>query len=656
MASFQAQGIGQYPVRLPMERATCWAKRRWYDPWQFVPFAFPEQSVESAFPNESEATAEWEYGVYTNLWGYGASYLIPLNIQNWFFGIQVHTVYGNYISFIGQVVGESIVDEGIHETGLPRAVQTVHCKGLEYLLSRRVVTGTYAKAADGSVVYLPVTRTFNRRHRQGLSLSGNRSADIGPHGTWTFSNEGQLWSNLSIISYLLTYFQPDEPRFVLTGQYAALDYIYQEWNLHGMRVWDALNLLIDRRRGFGVKIRSTGYGAVEVHVFSLSQTQLVGTDLVVPANRQQIDVPVNNDLHIETTLDILSMAAHDQIVVESEEPIKTTWSPNFAAGTIQAAWTNAEEQAYKLATDIQRGSDAFARVYKYFRIPRDFVPYGVTPYVDNLGNIYPDILGAHWLSDTAFLRYLPWYDPTAAAEAEPEHREPFALIMTNPEDEVGPWTYQYLEKLALNELPTGFVRMADRELAVEVGVGDANHALALLWWGESESSVSPVLEYTTLILTVNQPTDQKPRVVLPVMFGGQVSYTGRQIYIEVPGVEVWLIANNTVYDVDPNTGQPILWNNGLGSIYRDDTYKLRAIAMLAWVWYGQQRATASMTIKNQLPWFGIGNLIRSTISGLGWQRVGTVVTSITRNYQEGTQEVKTGYCELEPEAFAETVR
>lgn len=152
-----------------------------------------------------------------------------------------------------------------------------------------------------------------------------------------------------------------------------------------------------------------------------------------------------------------------------------------------------------------------------------------------------------------------------------------------------------------------------------------------------------------------------PRVLIPVWtntyrdrygnIAGQSSPTGKQIYIQVPGKEVWIAAPNTVTGL---TGTELeLYNEGLGGVLRDDTNDLRYIAMLAHVWYGQQRASVDMTIQNQLSFFQVGDLIRSTLSGWTFERIGTCVTSITRNYQDGTHSVSTGYGELDPVSFGD---
>lgn len=117
-----------------------WVKPYWTASWQYVPYLFPEDSLEAAAPGDSTARLTWDYGQFRELWGDGSGTLLPINLENYFVSIQVHTYYGTYLAWIGRVVGESMVERGIYtDTGLPRGSQTIECVGLESLLGRRTV-------------------------------------------------------------------------------------------------------------------------------------------------------------------------------------------------------------------------------------------------------------------------------------------------------------------------------------------------------------------------------------------------------------------------------------------------------------------------------------------------------------------------------------
>lgn len=794
-----------------------WVKPYYGDAWRYAAYLFPESSTEAAAPSDSEATLSWDYGKYVNLWGDPGATLLPLNINNWHVAILVHTIYGTYISWIGVAVGESLTETGIDvETGLPRGEQIIECRGLEYLLERRNVVGTYVGDAT-SWVNIMTTRNFNSSNSRRESLAGNRSAAVNQDsGSYLFSSDGNKWSNLDIINYLLAAFQPwmpyEEygnitygPQFYLVGQTDALAYIFEEHRLGGRSVRECLNQLIDRKRGLGWKIVTDGVGPIYIYVYSISQYWVTGNNTYLPANPRQIDVPIHDDRWIQARYRISSMNQVDQIVVESENPIRCCATLRFADGTLEPAWapqldaeqevdteeynyfllaeylydnfaiadiypdgfltyyefnqfkeadstlfaflstdefgltpselligynkldadgdgyiskpdllTFVERETYQTATEEERATDKYAAVFSEFQVPREWGWQGWAPFVYYNGSVDISQLGYYWNHDIEMHRYLPFVVLGNPLATEKEYMEPFGFVerpnrtrqillnlvngglssytqeqaqavdSTITESEYAgidgefapiglvnlsdiytllgenPQEFVQLDRAQQLNYPSCSLRMGDSGMKIIVK-SEANHVFALNHEEDGSFEKAPVFDYETLQATVFFDTDMTPRVLIPVWtntyrdrygnIAGQSSPTGKQIYIQVPGKEVWIAAPNTVTGL---TGTELeLYNEGLGGVLRDDTNDLRYIAMLAHVWYGQQRASVDMTIQNQLSFFQVGDLIRSTLSGWTFERIGTCVTSITRNYQDGTHSVSTGYGELDPVSFGD---
>lgn len=328
-----------------------WVKAYYEDTWRYVPYLFPESSTEAAAPSDSEATLSWDYGKYINLWGNPGGTLLPINIENWHVRILVHTVYGTYIAWLGVVVGESMNETGIDvETGYPRGEQVIECRGLESLLERRMVVGTYV-GDETEYVYLQRTRDFNVVGSRRENLAGNRSAFTNEVANcYLFSADGNKWSNYDIIKYLLAVFQPwmpfqdttgqlyYAPQFKLVGQTSALRYVFEEHRFGGRTVRECLNSLIDRKRGLGWKIRTDGVGTIYIYVYSISQYAITGNTASLPANTRQIDVPIHDDKFIQAKYRISAMNQVDWIVVDSEEPVKTMATIRMSNGTLEPAW------------------------------------------------------------------------------------------------------------------------------------------------------------------------------------------------------------------------------------------------------------------------------------------------------------------------------
>ncbi len=817
--------IGNQPdprVLYQTQYTSVWVKPYYGDAWRYAAYLFPESSTEAAAPSDSEATLSWDYGKYVNLWGDPGATLLPLNIGNWMVRILVHTKYGTYISWIGVVVGESLSETGIDvQTGLPRGEQIIECRGLEYLLERRSVLGTYVGDAE-NWVYLPRTRDFNTSGSRRETLAGNRSAARNVYsGSYLFSSDGNKWSNLDIIQYLLSAFQPwmayqsygqvtYGPQFYIVGQIDSLRYIFEEHRLGGRTIRECLNSLIDRKRGLGWKIMTNGNGPIYIYVYSISQYWIVGNNSVLPANSRQIDVPIHDDRWIQARYRISSMNQVDQIVVESENPIRTCATLRFTDGTLEPAWskqldsefevdseeenyfllaqfiynnfdaantftntfspfidfnefselyvsdqtyfsflihggiqgeelrvgynnldvdgdgriskedllTFVERETYQTASEEDRATDKYAAVFSEFQVPREWGWYGWSPAVYLNGYVDPSILGSYWVQDIEMHRYLPFVVLGNPISTEKEYMEPFAIVeKPNPvrdmllalaNDGNAPYTYDQahavdssitsslftlfaegdpaeisaeaiynglldnqasfiqLDRAQQLNYPSCSLRMGDSGMKIIVK-SETNHVFALNHEGDGSYEKPPQFDYEKLQATVFFNTDMVPRVVIPVWtntyrdrygnISGQSSPTGKQIYIQVEGKEVWCVAPNTITGLyeDTTGAEPVIaptyFRDGAGGVIRDDTNDLRFIAMMAYVWYGQQRASLDMTIQNQLTFFQIGDLIRSTVSGWSHQRIGTCVTTIQRNYQQGTHEVSTGYGELDPTSF-----
>jgi len=649
MAMATIRGIAQGTGIYPRQYYSVWIKQNWADDWTFVPWLRPVNSDECAFPSISSAEFVYDYGNYLVAWG-GWPYVntVPLRIQGWYIHILVHTVYGEYIGWIGKVEDESHDIQGVNwDTGVNNGVQTIKAVGIEDCLNRRRVLGTWAAGTEAAV-YLKRGRVFNRRSGRGAQLQGNMSV---VDGYPLFGTDGDIWNNQAIAQYLLERFSPLEPTFFLTGQIEPLLDIEQEYNFNGRTVLECLHELINRKRGLGAKIITDGVGDVYVYVFSLFAEPIYGA-VSFPANQNQIDVVMGQDHHSHATLDIIGLGQYDEIIVEAAEPIKACFTMSSVSGTLEEGWTSTEETAYVAAEESERTSDRFSRVFRYFRVPMDWDWAGVLPCVDENG--YPAMDGgAAWQWDKKFLRWLPFEGEAPAGESEQEGQEyiePFGLAKIPSTDETYGNKYFLIDMLEKIDYPSCSIRGSDIGMGVWVSCSGGQDQLALNSWPSGNTTGNPRLDWSEFLFTVNIDTEETIKIVMPIFPGGIESVNGKQAYIQVPGIECWFVANGTVIDIDNGT---LVYNNGGAAEYvRDDTEKLRTIAQMAWGWFGQQRAVLRLDIKNLLNWYQVGDLIMTAHSGLAWEQIGTVVSRITRDYQQGRQTIETGFGELDPIEFS----
>lgn len=720
MATLLIGNGGYSPAVHPRESFSVWVKREWGSGWTRVPYMIPLSFEETVFPNVGQARLRWEYGTYVNKWYHAGGTLLPVNLENWIVKIVVHTVYGNYIGFIGVVIGETMTEEGIDSAnGMPTGYQELECADLSVLLKRRRVLGTFV--GDGtSWVYLKRTRPVNRAlsHYEGRVM--NRSEGFNEDaGCYMHEHPGVAWSNGHYAQYLLACFQPWyplgntaggvvtlAPLWYLSGQTSALLTIFGEYNFWGRDIFSCLDQLIDRRRGFGAHIQTDGDGPIFLNVYSQSEYPISGLGGYIPANPRQGWVPTGGDHHIQASYQITEMRAVDEIIVESDEPIKVMATLGFDDGSLEKGWTDELQTAYEAATDDQRVGDLYANVFSRFRVPTTFDMNYWIPAVDDLGNVYLDQAGNWWHHDMGLERFIP-IEETGAEGDEPQYLEPFAVLSTanrtrdlctmlgeagaapynlaaaqaatNPPiteaefDSIStdassitlsdinaayaahPFSWFQVDKALDLGFPSSSMVPGDRGLALYLRSEHQNIFGLNRFFGEGGRT--SLFDYQTLLATVFFRTDEVLRVRLPVWngsytdsFGRTVTETnpqGRQILIVAPGEECWVVATNTVKAV--NDGVLELWNDGAAEIIRNDVDRLRDIALKAFVWYGTPRATVRLAIGNHLRWFRPGDLIKAA-PGAG--HVGTCVSAISHDCEARTQTVVTAFGELDPEAMS----
>lgn len=727
MATLTIGGGTYSPAISPRETFSVWVKREWGDAWIRVPYLIPLSFSEAAFPTIAQARLRWEYGTYVNKWYHSGGALLPAQLENWILKIVVHSAYENYIGFIGVVIGETMVEEGVNSTtGFPTGYQEIECHDISVLLKRRRVIGTFV--GDGvDWTYLKRTRPLNRglSHREGAVNNRSTNYHSGA-GCYMFEEDGAAWSNAHIIEYLLACFQPWfpigstvggavelTPLWRVTGQIDALYNLFGEFNFWGKDVFTCLDQLIDRRRGFGAHIITDGEGPIYLNIYSLSEYQLNGLGGTFPANPRQGWVPTGGDHHVQANYQITEMRAVDRITVESDEPIKVMSSWHFGDGSLEAGWADDTETEYEAATDDQRRSDYYDAVYQRFRVPKgfDFSPW--IPSVDDLGNVDINGVGAWWHHDMGVERYLP-IEEAGTDGTEIQYVEPFLVIAkadrtrdlavqlgeaagypyslasaqsnTNPQiteaefDEISAddtnitladintviaaATYEYFthDKAMSLEYPAISFQPGDRGLSFFVR-SEVNHTFGHnRFTGDSEKDTR--FDYKELIATMFFRTDEVLRVALPVWTGtyvdanGQTAVVanpqGREIHIVVPGQECWVVAPNTVRSVEDQA--LVLHNSGAAEIIRNDVAKLWWTALVAYAWYGTPRAVVRLRIQNHMRWFPMGYLIKATLNGFWWQRVGTCVTHIEHDCESRMQVVTTSFGEMDPQVAVEDTR
>jgi hypothetical protein len=583
--------------------------------------------------------------------------------------------------------------------------QSLTAYGLEALLDLTPIWGTLVVGAgeddpgDASVIEKIIP--FNARLAMGLEEIGNRSADkyeydeddnivlasdaTAPGTFYVFDGgpDAADWTLLDAVEYVVNALGPVEPVFSLAGQFADLDgTILPRFDLSGLSVKQALDEMINPRRGFGWCIRyplpqppgagdeadQSAQGNPQVFIYSVTDVPVSFADQTLPANPQIVDLDLSGRIDVIGCTVTDDERTHFGRIVVRGEPLLVCGSFSLADQTLEKGWTASSETAYINATgdlpeekDASRTTDELKPVYTLFRVPSDWDFYtgdgqggqggNANPAVDADGSIDLDSqapVRRGW--GLAFERNVPFFKPKYTADMKPDWRDALGFIF-NPSINGSEGSWVYTDQVPAN------LRLLDNDLGVEVAA-DPPHRLGLNHATGIISGTEPQFDYEKLICTLAFRTDQRLRVIVDIEFpqgsdetadqyaARKLAMQSRQLTIEVPGAEAWIIAGGTVERVDA-AGNLVYYGTGDGAILRNDVTKLRRVAVCARAWYGKQRNALDLSIR--APGFGpfVGTYIGILHETAGDQAINSILTHKTHDLQTNTTRLQTGYGELD---------
>lgn len=647
MAVVHIDGSASTSVVKETVAISVWVKRLWAHSWEFAPYLEPIDAVESVAPAISNAEFLYHYGNIKREDSASGAIFIPARLKGYYVAIYSHSVFGTAGLWVGIIQEENYKIDGGNSGDL-----TLKAYGLEHLLNQKRIYGSYV---EGGATNIGRLDTFNQRYSRGPSASGNRTTSANGDGIYTFSRDGADWTNLDIAFYVLFYHQDDNAiTFALSGQVFILDNIVTRMDLEGLTPFDALNKLIDRRRGVGWRILSSGAGTVHIHVFSILETPITIGSFSLPANGYQDSINSFDLIDLRPKLHVSQALHYDKVVVRGERVI-TCMSWFFENSTLERAWTAGEEAAYEAETeDDERATDKYERVFSTVRVPRgwnwtyttidDSTPAVATPFQNSEAEFFTTSVASAWNQGHKFERWIPLEVPGAVSDTEPEFREPFAWVEVPGE----PFKFIFLDKLATIELSRAQIRMLDREMGFTFS-SRINHIFGLDTF-DGDSDIEPEVDYRSMGITAAVKTDHHMQVTRTITNAAPTE-VDKTLFIEVADAHFWWMADGTVTDI---TDRDHVFSGP--TVLRDDSERLRAIATFAQAWYGQQRATIEYVFDGIGVFHPAGMLITAAAVGWNVEKVGTVVTERRWNFKEATTSVRTGWQELDVRAVGGALR
>lgn len=643
----------QYPATVfTPQGAEVFAKRNWADPWEWFPFGRVIEAEERVAPGVSQARIAYDFGTIGRAERGGVIGVEPYySLEQWYVAIRAVDWYGSADLWLGVVQPEQVRPSG--QTAYPEGETTFTAYGLEWLLDRIEITGSHTE----SVGVIDRNLVFNRQRNRGGMLFGNKSATIGPTGSYLFADSygeaGSIWTNGDIIAYLFAnYVGPYSAlNWNITGDYEYLFSLAEEWDFEGLSVFEAMNRLIDRRRGLGWFLNTDGESTVWIVVY---ETISEFGDTFGFAGYRDVD----------PTLTINPVAQYDQIFVRGG-PVCSCFTLGFADGTLIEGWSTDDQDDYEAGSDkaspdagdhdLARTADKFENVFTRYDVPDDWDGRAG----DGEGGTLYETIPVNYFDGTIdyttgyaphkpglrFEDFLPILLPQASTAGEPEFQKPFGVILYDGDNYFVDKLPEEPEELNKN---ISFETLDDG-LAIRVKANPA-HFLAANHWSETaeDTDTDPLIDYESIIATVFMRTDTHIKALATVP-GAYWSDTPRIKTLNLPDATYWRIIPGTVIDVVD--GELV---KSAGLTVRDDSARVAALALAAAWWY-QKRNTVKYTVQNISFRHPIGDQIAWISGPEGYTPVFTTVTRRKWSFhgdQGCTTEVETGYTEIDFERMA----
>ncbi len=696
MAQIQVPAVAGVGARTNSDKINYRVRTRakWTDDWETVDYLEPMDAELTTAPSVQRATMVFKYGEVAREDRHSFVLENTLKLRDHFVLIERFAVrpildeagFGPVLEektvplFYGQITGENFNEHNLRtdstgETGAS-GDQTLIAFGLEQMLDRVVLNqGVIENQAETGVEFTDFLMPFNRRLKRGQpAFFGNRSNSryartIGPATVESYVFNGRpsasgVWTNLDIAEFLLTWFSPGDilrgdVDFRLSGQTDAIaGLVIPNVDLEGATIRQALNVLIDRRRGVGWTIRVDKSNGINVHIFTVLDEPVSAGPVIIPANAQKIGLDLNGKIDIprvSVTKD--TATAYDSVIIFGER-IRTVFSLEYPQDLVKG-WTAQDEIDYKAATDEERSTDKFDHVYSLFKIRSDW------DWTDQGGNIcnpqfFAGILETEFQApirnwDRRILRNLPFLKQRdqLAIDAEPELEKPYAFVI-NPRKSGEPIQADRIEE-TIRDFPSASVRASDTEFAIEVKF-NPNHVFALNNWTDAaKTKEKPKLDFDGMVITVAVELDERLKLVVINTNGINADPTqqrpGRVKTIYVADAHLWYAVTGTKRFIEDDAGV-MQFIPEAGRELRNDIGRLEVIAALARAWYGRRRTATQIQINDITTAYPPGAFLNaaSNVFEFGDQ-VGAVITSVVFDFANNSTTIQTGFLELDAQGF-----
>jgi hypothetical protein len=650
----------------------------WGAAWMRWNWLYPSMATVAIAPSVGQAMFSYSYGAIRRVDRISIEQYDPIQILDAATYIRVIELNTGRIWWTGIIDHESLAPAG-GTTGT--GDQQFGAWELSHLLERAEIDWAQAENSAGNIVEIDWVPTINKRDTVKVQR-GNRSSQQNSDRIFSFSDYGALWSNLDVVQMLLElYVSEDGPPFVLGGQYEALGAFHDTIDLEGMTVWQALNRLIDRRRGFGF-VPLVGAQKVTLYVFTTVDADFRVGGVMVPANPLVTSFNLDHRIEIKSCSVVRSNSVRaDQITVigkrilscftaaQADGTLEDDWSDDAYVGYVNGAsrksgyydLTDAEKEE---VNDTVRGSDQFAAVFARQRIPRNWdglagngeggTRYPALPVCSDLGIVSVAAGAPFTPMDKKIESWLPLQHEhdysvgVPASQRDPKLMRPFAMVK---DEEFGAWHMVENPGPALKEdgacasvvlYPSGLALGINASPNHVYGLGEFDPETA------QPTGTEPKLRLSKTLATVAMYTDSALRVNLNRAGVGGIL---KRKLIRVPDAEYWYMAPGTVVGLGADGDVKRVTN---GMVLRDDSDRLWEVATQAYAWFGQERRAVMCDMRSLQVIGTLGTFLQSIVTAATELRSNTILSSMTWDFRSRETKFETAWVEFDWEVRTET--
>ncbi len=539
--------------------------------------------------------------------------------------------------FYGIFTGGSDIPGADAGLGVAQGNQTLIARGLEWVLEHTTIDGSYIEHEETP---LRVGRTlpFNFRTGRGITDIGNRSTSKATSTTGTgltsyvFSEAGEIWTAADILEYYLAWFVPEKFDMDSAGDLSNL-VAFTGYVKPAKNVADGLDAIINHRRGHTWRIETDPDTEINTIVISPTFTgSIVVGDTTILGNSDEVEIDPADFQGPDNIITTRSDIKYDKITARGSQ-ILLMGTYNIGSGALEKGWTDANETAYKAASEDERKSEVYNHVFRTYKVAPGRLLGGPHCDVDGTLSSESKILQI----GKSFLRQLPLLVTDDDASAPAGYRSPLVIVDVN-----GTGRWLPVDKLSDFKAPARSmsVKILDGQPAFNIRA-TPNYMLGENHYTPGEKfHFKAVADYESIYATVAYYSDEVFRVTKTITADG----FGGTLIIDEPEAECWYRLADTITDADGTFTQI----TEAGELRRD-VERLEGIAAMAAGWYGKPRSAIQLTRNEDADFtYKPGQLITHiNYFNPGPREVNALITQIVYDFDHQRTIIKTDFRELD---------